>query len=45
LPYAVLTTGDISSILIPAYYGLIIFAVWWLARRKRAKFMAEMAAV
>ncbi len=45
LPHAVITTGDISAILIPTYYGLIIFAVWMLARRKRAKFMAEMAAV
>jgi competence protein ComEC len=45
LPHVVLTTGDISTILIPSYYGLIIFTVWMLARRKRAKFMAEMAAV
>ena len=45
LPHAVLTTGGISAALIATYYGLTIFAVWMLARRKRAKFMAEMAAV
>lgn len=43
LPNAVLTTGSISAVLIPAYYGLIIIAVWWLARRRRKNFMAEMA--
>lgn len=43
LPNAVLTTGNISTILIPAYYGLIILAVWLLARRRRIRFMAEMA--
>jgi hypothetical protein len=43
LPHAVLTTGDLSTIIIAAYYGLIILAVWWLARLKRKKFVAEMA--
>ncbi len=43
LPYAVLTPGNISTVLIAAYYSLIILAVWMLARHKRAKFMAEMA--
>jgi hypothetical protein len=43
LPHAVLTTGDMSAIVISAYYGLIILAVWWLARRRRAKLMAEMS--
>ena len=45
LPYAALTTGSVSTILIPAYYGLMIMAVWMLARRRRTKIMAEMALV
>jgi len=45
LPYAVLTPGNISTVLIAAYYGLIILAVWMLARRRRTKLMTEMALV
>jgi competence protein ComEC len=45
LPYAALTTGNVGTILILAYYGLIILAVWWLARRRRIRFMAELALV
>ena len=45
LPHAVLTTGSVSTILILAYYGLMILAVWMLARRKGTRLMEEMALV
>ena len=43
LPAAALTTGSPAALIIISYYGLLIAAVWWLARRKRSKFVAEMA--
>jgi competence protein ComEC len=42
LPHAVLTTGNISTALILAYYGLMVLAIWLLARRRRTKLMSEM---
>lgn len=42
LPVVSLGAGNINTVLIIIYYGLIILGVWILMRRRRIKFMAEM---
>lgn len=44
IPYSVIPTGDISRIFTIVYYGVVIMVAWVLTRRRRANFMAEMAA-
>jgi competence protein ComEC len=43
IPHSAVATGDISRILIWAYYGLVVVLAWIIIRRRRVQFMAEMS--
>jgi competence protein ComEC len=45
IPGSAIATGDLSQVVIAAYYALTIAVVWVLTRRRRTTFMNEMAPV